>query len=116
MENNDIEKKQSKYVKKYYTEKRQQYFKDLYENKKLELKLKREQQKGNENITIDDIKILKRGQPPLPEEKRAITKQSYDKLCRLLNKMEKMGVVNDEIYEKVNEYETELRHRQIIKA
>jgi hypothetical protein len=116
IENINNEQKQSKYIKKYYTEKRKQYFKDLYQNKKLELKLKREQQKGNENITINDIRILGRGQPPLPEDKKRITKQSYNKLCTLLNKMEKMGIESEDIQNKKQEYENELTRRQIIKA
>ena len=109
-------KKQKGYWAKYNTEERKQKFKERYENNKLELKLKREKEKGNENITIDEIEIYERGRPKLPEEIKKINKKNYTKLQSILKRMEKIGFVSDDIKNKVEEYEQELTRRNILKA
>jgi len=116
---NDMErktKKQKGYWAKYNTEERKKKFKERYNNNKLELKLKREQEKGKENITIDDIEIYERGRPKLPEELKQINKKNYTKLQSILKRMEKIGVESEEIKNKVEEYEQELTRRHILKT
>ena len=109
-------KKQKGYWAKYNTEERKKKFKERYNNNKLELKLKREQEKGKENITIDDIEIYERGRPKLPEELKQINKKNYTKLQSILKRMEKIGVESEEIKNKVEEYEQELTRRHILKT
>jgi hypothetical protein len=114
--NNEHSKKQAGYWKKYYTEERKEKLKNYYQTNKLKLKLKREQNKGNENITLDDIEIFGRGQPKLPEEKKEITKRNYEKLQRLIKNMQNLGITCNDIQEKAREYENELIRRNLIKA